>query len=83
MQSVRAKADSLASQLDWGDRIQITGYWTIESDSSKAYEPPEELTKFLKQARQEEKKLVYIGFGSIPLSHPRDTMEVIYEVSRS
>lgn len=49
--------------LDYSDWIRVTGYWFL--DEGKDWTPPKELTDFIKKARDDGKKLVYIGFGSI------------------
>jgi sterol 3beta-glucosyltransferase len=49
--------------LDYSDWIRVTGYWFL--DEVGQYTPPKELTDFIKKARDDGKKLVYIGFGSI------------------
>ncbi|KAH7091030.1 sterol 3-beta-glucosyltransferase [Paraphoma chrysanthemicola] len=54
--------------LDWPDWIRVTGYWFL--DEGDVYEPPAELTAFIAQARKDEKKLVYVGFGSIVIDDP-------------
>ncbi|KAF2661730.1 glycosyltransferase family 1 protein [Lophiostoma macrostomum CBS 122681] len=48
---------------DWPDWVKVTGYWFL--DESDNYEPPEDLVAFIAKARKDNKKLVYIGFGSI------------------
>ncbi|KAH8661620.1 sterol 3-beta-glucosyltransferase [Tricladium varicosporioides] len=52
--------------LDYSDWIRVTGYWFL--DEGGDYEPPEDLKAFIKKARADGKKLVYIGFGSIVVS---------------
>ncbi|KAF3049515.1 Sterol 3-beta-glucosyltransferase [Didymella keratinophila] len=54
--------------LDWPDWIRVTGYWFL--DEADMYEPPADLKAFIKKARQDDKKLVYIGFGSIVIDDP-------------
>lgn len=49
--------------LDYSDWIRVTGYWFL--DEGTQWTPPEELTDFIKKAREDGKKLVYVGFGSI------------------
>ncbi|RFU27887.1 hypothetical protein B7463_g8437, partial [Scytalidium lignicola] len=49
--------------LDFSDWIRVTGYWFL--DEGKDWTPPKELTDFIKKARDDGKRLVYIGFGSI------------------
>lgn len=54
--------------LDWPDWIRVTGYWFL--DEANTYEPPADLKAFIEQARKDNKKLVYIGFGSIVIDDP-------------
>ncbi|EXJ85119.1 sterol 3beta-glucosyltransferase [Capronia epimyces CBS 606.96] len=54
--------------LDYSDWVRVTGYWFL--DEAHDWQPPEELTAFIKKARDDQKKLVYIGFGSIVVSDP-------------
>ena len=54
--------------LDYSDWIRVTGYWFL--DEASDWTPPEDLTNFIAQARADEKKIVYIGFGSIVVSDP-------------
>jgi sterol 3beta-glucosyltransferase len=53
----------LVPPLDWPDWIRVTGYWFLNSPPD--YKPPDDLDAFLKRARKDGKKIVYIGFGSI------------------
>jgi sterol 3beta-glucosyltransferase len=52
--------------LDYSDWIRVTGYWFL--DEGNDWQPPKELTDFIRKARADNKKLVYIGFGSIVVS---------------
>ena len=54
--------------LDYSDWIRVTGYWFL--DEASGWEPPKELSNFIRQAREDRKKIVYIGFGSIVVSDP-------------
>ncbi|KAJ4340032.1 Sterol 3-beta-glucosyltransferase [Ascochyta clinopodiicola] len=54
--------------LDWPDWIRVTGYWFL--DEADLYEPPDDLKAFIEKARSDDKKLVYIGFGSIVIDDP-------------
>lgn len=49
--------------LDYSDWIRVTGYWFLDEGSK--WSPPKDLTDFIKKARADGKKLVYVGFGSI------------------
>ncbi|KAL9615535.1 MAG: hypothetical protein Q9167_000048 [Letrouitia subvulpina] len=54
--------------LDYSDWIRVTGYWFL--DEATDWTPPQDLADFIGQARADEKKIVYIGFGSIVVSDP-------------
>ena len=56
--------------LDYSDWVRVTGYWFLDEADVNKWEPPDELTNFIDQARSDGKKLVYIGFGSIVVSDP-------------
>ncbi|KIW74697.1 hypothetical protein Z517_11467 [Fonsecaea pedrosoi CBS 271.37] len=58
----------VAPPLDYSDWVRVTGYWFL--DEASDWTPPSELTDFIKKARDDKKKLVYIGFGSIVVSDP-------------
>lgn len=67
--------------LDWGDRIKVTGYWNLTNDATK-WEAPKELLTFIQNAKEDSKKLCYIGFGSITMSDPIGVQRNIYEAIR-
>lgn len=72
----------VAPPLDFSDWIRVTGYWFL--DEGSAYEPPAELSDFIRRARHDGKKLVYVGFGSIIVNDPaKMTQEVIDAVLRA
>ena len=48
--------------------MRVTGYWFL--DEAYDWTPPTKLVDFIKNARADGKKLVYIGFGSIVVSDP-------------
>ena len=54
--------------LDYSDWIRVTGYWFL--DEATDWTPAKELTAFITKAREDGKKIVYIGFGSIVVSDP-------------
>lgn len=69
--------------LDYSDWIRVTGYWFLD-EGGKDWEPPEELVAFIDKARKDNKKLVYIGFGSIILDNPaKFTREIIEAVGKA
>ncbi|KAF7562944.1 hypothetical protein G7046_g1199 [Stylonectria norvegica] len=53
----------VAPPLDFSDWIRVTGYWFL--DEGGDYTPPKELQDFIAKAREDGKKIVYVGFGSI------------------
>lgn len=67
--------------MDWMEYIHVTGYWYLDNAdvSGKNWEPPEELLDFMSRARAAEKKLVYIGFGSIVVSDPAALTSIVLE----
>ncbi|KAM5341859.1 hypothetical protein ACJ41O_014890 [Fusarium nematophilum] len=72
----------VAPPLDFSDWIRVTGYWFL--DEGGEYEPPKELEDFIKKAREDGKKLVYVGFGSIIVDDPaKMTREVIEAVQKA
>lgn len=63
--------------LDFSDWIRITGYWFL--DEASDWSPPPALIEFIAKARADEKKLVYIGFGSIVVSDPAALTKTVVE----
>ena len=63
--------------LDYPDWIRVTGYWVLEEGSN--WTPPVELSNFIRQARADGKKIVYIGFGSIVVSDPSALTRTVVE----
>lgn len=63
--------------LDYSDWIRVTGYWFL--DEGKKYEPPKELTDFIAKAREDGKKLVYVGFGSIVVADSNALLRVVVD----
>lgn len=69
--------------LDYSDWIRITGYWFLD-EGGRDWTPPPELVAFIDKARKDDKKLVYIGFGSIILDNPaKFTREIIDAVLKA
>lgn len=54
--------------LDYKHWIRVTGYWFL--DEGSAWAPPDDLLDFIRRAKEDKKKIVYIGFGSIVVSDP-------------
>lgn len=66
--------------LDWGNLTTVTGYWNLPSTSDK-WNPPYDLEAFLSKARNESKKIAYIGFGSITIPNAHKTMQMIFDAA--
>ena len=54
--------------LDFSDWIRVTGYWFLDEGDTNNWHPPQDLLDFIDKARKDEMKLVYIGFGSVPVA---------------
>ncbi|KKK14204.1 hypothetical protein P175DRAFT_0490239 [Aspergillus ochraceoroseus IBT 24754] len=63
--------------LDYPDWIRITGYWVLNEGSD--WTPPTDLTEFIRRARKDGKKVVYVGFGSIVVSDPSALTRTVIE----
>lgn len=61
--------------LDYSDWIRVTGYWFL--DEGNAWTPPKELADFIKMARDDGKKIVYVGFGSIVVQDSAAMTDII------
>lgn len=69
--------------LDYSDWIRVTGYWFLDEGGDK-WQPPQDLVDFIEKARADEKKIVYVGFGSIIVPDPgKMTQEVIDAVLKA
>ncbi len=69
--------------LDYSDWIRVTGYWFLDEGGDK-WQPPKELVDFIEKAREDGKKIVYVGFGSIIVPDPaKMTQEVIDAVMKA
>ncbi|KAK7745822.1 Sterol 3-beta-glucosyltransferase [Cytospora paraplurivora] len=63
--------------LDYSDWIRVTGYWFL-NEGGENWTPPQDLVDFIDKARKDNKKLVYVGFGSIIMDNPsKFTREII------
>ncbi|KAF7192759.1 Sterol 3-beta-glucosyltransferase [Pseudocercospora fuligena] len=63
--------------LDFSDWIKVTGYWFL--DEGTDWTPPKELAAFIQRAREDNQKLVYIGFGSVTVSDSRQLMQQVVD----
>ncbi|KUI72467.1 Sterol 3-beta-glucosyltransferase [Cytospora mali] len=69
--------------LDYSDWIRVTGYWFL-NEGGENWTPPQDLVDFIDKARKDNKKLVYVGFGSIIMDNPsKFTREIITAVLKA
>ncbi|SPO25608.1 probable UDP-glucose:sterol glucosyltransferase Ugt53A1 [Ustilago trichophora] len=66
---------------DWGDRVKISGYWFLDNPESN-WTPPKEMSDFLEKARKDDKKIAYIGFGSITIENAEEVSNNIMKAVR-
>ncbi|KAF7299097.1 Glycosyltransferase family 1 protein [Mycena indigotica] len=70
--------------LDWGDAINVSGYWFLDNPEGANWTPPEDLVHWMDKARSDGKPIVYIGFGSITVPNPnRVTARIVKAVLKS
>lgn len=73
---------------DWHEWIRVTGYWFLDgsdddgAEGGKKWKPPEKVVNFINKAREDQKKLVYIGFGSIVVSDPKALTKAVVDAVR-
>jgi sterol 3beta-glucosyltransferase len=60
---------------DWGDHIHLTGYW-FPADPD--WQPPDGLRRFVEAGPPP----IFIGFGSMPVRHPRRVTAVVLDAIR-
>lgn len=63
---------------DFPDWVKVTGYWFLD-EGGKDYKPPKDLVGFIDQAAKDEKKIVYIGFGSIVVKDAASLTKAVIE----
>ncbi|KAJ3336233.1 hypothetical protein HDU93_003398 [Gonapodya sp. JEL0774] len=61
---------------DWGDHIDVVGFFFLPGSGENNYTPPADLTAFLSH---KDKPIVYIGFGSIVVDDPNKLTRMIFE----
>ena len=61
--------------IDFSEWIKVTGYWFL--DENTKYTPSDKLKQFLSKAKKLNKKVVYIGFGSIVVNNARELTQAI------
>nr|POE93304.1 sterol 3-beta-glucosyltransferase [Quercus suber] len=64
--------------LDYSDWVRITGYWFL-NNSDGDYTPPKDLVAFIKQAREDDMKVVYVGFGSVTVNDSKQLTQQIID----
>lgn len=64
--------------VDFPDWVKVTGYWFL-NEGDKEYHPPKELTDFIARAKKVNKKIVYIGFGSIVVKDAKKLTKAIVQ----
>lgn len=64
--------------VDFPDWVKVTGYWFLNEGGSN-FNPPPELLEFLSLAKENGKKVVYIGFGSIVVKNAKSLTKAIVE----
>lgn len=55
---------------DWDDHIHVTGYWFPQDEG---WQPPDDLRRFIEAGPPP----VFVGFGSMPISHQERTASMI------
>lgn len=72
--------------LDWSDWIHVTGFWFLdnadETGQTQNWEAPPDLIAFIERARKNQRKLVYIGWGSIVISDSDAVLQVVVDAVR-
>ncbi|KAI5817482.1 hypothetical protein BZA77DRAFT_34549 [Pyronema omphalodes] len=63
--------------IDYPDWVRVTGYWFL--DNEPGFIPDPKLVAFIKKARQDGKKIVYVGFGSVTVEDPVAMTRTIVE----
>lgn len=63
--------------LDYSECIWVTGYWFLDQDSD--WVPPDDLQAFICKAREDGKKIVYVGFGSVTVADPDAMTRAVVE----
>ncbi|SCU95284.1 LAMI_0F01838g1_1 [Lachancea mirantina] len=63
--------------VDFSEWVKVTGYWFL--DEKIDFKVSDELRNFISEARTLGKKLVYIGFGSIVVTDPREMTKAVVD----
>ncbi|KAI0461466.1 Sterol 3-beta-glucosyltransferase [Komagataella kurtzmanii] len=65
--------------MDFPHWVKVVGYWFLDEGEADSYDPPKPLLEFMEKAKTDGKKLVYIGFGSIVVSDPKQLTEAVID----
>ncbi|KAG2179075.1 hypothetical protein INT43_001925, partial [Umbelopsis isabellina] len=65
------------SPLDWMDWVHCTGYWFLDNPQTN-WQPDEKLLEFLNN-ENDQRPIIYVGFGSIIVPDPDEITKVISE----
>jgi sterol 3beta-glucosyltransferase len=68
----------LPKPADWGPHVSVTGIWKADRKYFPAISQPEDLTEWLKAGSAP----IYFGFGSMPVLHPEEIQNMVYEICR-
>ncbi|EGV65435.1 UDP-Glycosyltransferase/glycogen phosphorylase [Yamadazyma tenuis ATCC 10573] len=69
----------LPPAVDFPDWVKVTGYWFLDEGTGNKYKPPPELIEFMRQATKDQKKIVYVGFGSIVVDDAKSLTKAVVE----
>ncbi|EMC95928.1 glycosyltransferase family 1 protein [Baudoinia panamericana UAMH 10762] len=61
--------------LDYSDWVRPTGFWFLDEGAN--WRPPDDLMRFITKARADGKKIVYIGFGSVPINESKQLLQQV------
>lgn len=64
--------------VDFPDWVKVTGYWFLDEGKGD-FEPPADLLEFFEEARKNEEKVIYVGFGSIVVSDAKMLTKTIVD----
>ncbi|VEU22678.1 DEKNAAC103744 [Brettanomyces naardenensis] len=62
--------------VDFPEWVKVTGYWFL-NEGGEEYKPDSKLVEFIRKAREDGKKLVYVGFGSIVVDKPKELSRAV------
>ncbi|PWN53812.1 UDP-Glycosyltransferase/glycogen phosphorylase [Violaceomyces palustris] len=68
--------------LDWFEWIHVTGFWFLDNpdnSANKSWQAPSDLVGFINRARANNRKLVYIGWGSIVVSDAEAMTRLVFD----